>query len=312
MLRQIFALLILLLPFSSSSYFVRIYSNQAEFIRPLDKLPLEFTEDEWTHIRSDSITLSSANINITSQTITEKKKSLNGAKVLVRSPVSSDKNTMMLLPGILVDESSNLVQIADESITGHPTLFFTVPSKHIFYLEPPPTSKFYVNFTYVTTDLKVSVTFLQSNLKWHTQYQLNIYDDRSILIAMANIRNDGQSSVSIDHAELIGGDINLNNRNEYKTHYTTTTTVTTPSSSSFAGYSPMIEGGEELTGLYVFPIKQPFTIDAKTNYLLPMVRPNVTMQRYGLISKYFTTNANSGKAQRAYRLQSDRYISSGK
>ncbi|CAF1674932.1 unnamed protein product [Adineta ricciae] len=131
---------------------------------------------------------------------------------------------------------------------------------------------------------------------------------------MANIRNDGQSSVSIDHAELIGGDINLNVRNLHRTEHLSFARASVASSHFSADLPtipPMIEEGEELTGLYVFPINQPFTIDAKTNYLLPMVRPHVIMERYGLISKYFSFAPSSGKAQRAYRLQSDRFISSG-
>ncbi|UJR13287.1 hypothetical protein I4U23_000306 [Adineta vaga] len=302
---------------NSSSYFVRIYSNQAEFIRPLDRLPLEFTIDEWNDIRSDSITLLSENMNITSQTITEKQKSLNGAKILIRSPMSFDKNTMILVPGILIDENINLVRIDDESITGHPTLFFTVSSDHIFYLEQPTTAKFYVNFTYTTTDSKVNISYLQSNLKWHTQYKLNLYDNQSTLIAMANIRNNGKSSVSIDHAELIGGQVNLNAQPKYNNyrsgmHERTGGIELQYLSMVDVNHSPpMIEQGQELTGLYIFTISKPFIIDAKTDYLLPMFRPQVTVERYGLISKYFHTTTNSDKAQRAYRLRSDRFISNG-
>ena len=53
---------------------IRIYSNLAEIIQPLGKLPLEFSDDDWNYIRSDSITLVGENVNITLQTITEKKK----------------------------------------------------------------------------------------------------------------------------------------------------------------------------------------------------------------------------------------------
>jgi hypothetical protein len=56
---------------------VKIYSNLAEIIQPLGKLPLEFSSEDWSEIRSDSIiTLISSNVNITQQTITEKKNHL--------------------------------------------------------------------------------------------------------------------------------------------------------------------------------------------------------------------------------------------
>ena len=198
-------------------------------------------------------------------------------------------------------------------------LYFSLfPSDHIFYLEQASKAKFYVNFTYNTIDSKVYVSYLRSNLNWHTQYQLNLYNDDSKLIAMANIRNDGKSSILIDQAELIGGDINLHRQQSYeerqfsmKENYMMRTA--TSRFSDDEKYSlPMIEQGSEIAGLYVFTIDKPFIIDAKTNYLLPMFRPHVTVERYRLISKYFSTTFNIGKAQRSYRLTSDRFLSRGK
>jgi hypothetical protein len=65
--------------------------------------------------------------------------------------------------------------------------------------------------------------------------------------------------------------------------------------------------------IYVFSINQPFSIEGKTNYLLPMFRPQITVERYGLIRKPFFGGAGSsnGKAQRSYRLSSDRFLSRG-
>jgi hypothetical protein len=302
---------------NNQSCFVRIYSNQAEIIQPLGKLPLEFTHEDWNEIRSDSITLLGQNVNVTSQTITEKQRSLNGAEIYIRSPMSFDKTIMNLVKGILIDESNNLVKIEDLSIVGQQTLYFTVSSDQIFYQEQPSKSKFYVNFTYNTSDSKISVSYLRSNLHWHTQYQLNLNNDDSVLIAMANIRNDGKSSISIDRAELIGGDINLHERQTFR-ELERAMVSTKMTGSAFISNDnldvsvPTVEQGNELAGLYVFSINKSFVIDAKTNYLLPMFRPHVTVERYGLISKYFSTTLNSGKAQRSYRLISNRFLSRGK
>ncbi len=76
--------------------------------------------------------------------------------------------------------------------------------------------------------------------------------------------------------------------------------------------APTVGQGEELVGVYVFSIDQPFIIDGKTNYLLPMFRPQVRVNRYDSISKSFSKMSNNGKAQRSYRLKSDRYLSRGK
>ena len=303
------------------SYTIRIYSNLAEIIRPLDKLPLEFTDDEWNYIRSDSITLVGEDVHIELQTITEKVKALSGIEVYVRSPLTPNK-TIKLIKGILIDEITNLVKIQDESIAGEKYLYFIVSSNQIFYLEEPTKPKHYVNFTYTSSDSNVFVSYLQSNLNWRTQYQLNLNDEISDLIAMANIRNDGKSPIFIDQAELISGDINLQmqqlqydrsfrkSRAGIKLHsqtqhdsvhwiFSDTTSVN-------------VEHGKELAGLYVFPIDKAFFINPKTNYLLPMFRPRITVERYGLISKIFSIASNNGKVQRSYRLKSDRYLSHGK
>jgi len=292
---------------------VRIYSNLAEVIQPINKLPIEFTDDNWNYIRSDSITLLGENLNITLQTITEKKKSLNGTEIYIRSPISSDKTTIKLIKGILVDEIDNLVKIKDPSIADEQYLYFTVPNDQIYYLEEPPKSKYYVNFTYTSLNSNIFVSYLQSNLHWKTQYQLNLYDNQTELIAMANIRNDGKSSVLIDQAELIGGDINLQiQQNQQQNQFFWKARLSDMQMLTTESTEPIVGQGKELAGLYVFPINKPFIIDAKTNYLLPMFQPNVSVERYGLISKVFSPMSTTGKAQRSYRLKSDRYLSDGK
>jgi hypothetical protein len=295
---------------------VRIYSNLAEIIQSLGKLPLVFSDEDWNAIQSDSITLLGENLNITLQTITEKKKSFNGTEIYIRSPISSDKTTIKLIKAILVDETNSLVKIQDQSIADGENLYFNVPSDQIYYLQEPTKAKYYVDFIYHTLDSNVFVSYLRSDLNWQTQYQLNLYADTSDLIVMANIRNDGKSSMAIDHAELIGGDINLQIQQQRNVRFFRKSNLGS-SAMSMAMVSdepdePNIEQGKELAGLYVFPINKPFTITAKTNYLLPMFRPHVTVERYAFISKIFSPVSKTGKAQRSYCLKSDRYLSEGK
>jgi hypothetical protein len=296
---------------------VKIYSNLAEIIQPLGKLPLEFSGEDWSDIRSDSITLIGSNVNITQQTITEKKKSLNNLQVYVRSPSSSNSETKFL-KAIMIDENRNLVKLIDKDISKEP-IFFTVQSDHIVYEDEPSQSKYYVNFTYETNDA-IHVSYLRSNLNWKTRYQLNLFEEtkNAILIAMADIRNDGKSKIDIEYAELLGGDINLrmfeqhrSERYEAREH----AVMYAPAIAQFAPTSspPSVSRGEEVAGLYVFSINQPFSIEGKTNYFLPMFRPQITVERYGLIRKPFFGGAGSsnGKAQRSYRLSSDRFLSGG-
>ena len=296
---------------------VKIYSNLAEIIQPLGKLPLEFSAEDWSDIRSDSITLVGSNVNVTQQTITEKKKSLNNAQVYVHSPSSSNTETKFL-KATMIDESRNLVKLIDENISKEP-VFLTVQPNEIVYDDEPPQSKYYVNFTYDPIQA-VQISYLRSNLIWKTRYQLNLFEESKtpVIIAMADIRNDGKSKIDIEHAELLGGDINLHmfehhrsERYELREH----AVMYAPPNAQFSTTTPTpsVSRGEEVAGLYVFAINQPFSIESKTNYLLPMFRPQITVERYGLIKKSFFGGAGSstGKAHRSYRLSSDRFLSRG-
>ncbi len=293
---------------------VKIYSNLAEIIQPLGRLPLEFSEDDWRDIRPDSVTLVGTNVTVTQQSITEKKKSLNNAQVYVRSPSSSNTETKFIRATV-IDERRNLVKLTDKDISKEP-IFLTVPSEYIVYDNEPPQSKYYVNFTYDTTDA-VYLSYLRSNLNWKTRYQLNLFDESKspVLIAMADIRNDGQSKVDIENAELLGGDINLEiQQQSYVPQAAYHHRFMAQGAASFSSDAvpPSVGQGEEIAGLYVFPINQAFSIDAKTNYLLPMFRPRVTIERYNSISKHFPgAGSSTGKAQRSYRLSSDRFLSHG-
>ncbi|CAF3671436.1 unnamed protein product [Rotaria sp. Silwood1] len=296
---------------------VKIYSNFAEIIQPLGKLPLEFSAEDWSDIRSDSITLVGTNVTITQQTITEKKHPLNNLQVYVRSPSSSNTETKFL-QATMIDENRNLVKLIDKDISKE-AIYLTVQPDHIVYNHEPSQSKYYVNFTYDTTDA-VYLSYLRSNLNWKTRYQLNLFEEsrQAIIIAMADIRNDGKSKVDIEYGELVGGEINLrmfeqhrSERYEIREH----AVMYAPANAHFSTTPspPIVSRGEEIAGLHVFTINQPFSIDGKTNYLLPMFRPQVSVERYGLIRKSFfgaATNSN-GKAQRSYRLSSDRFLSRG-
>jgi hypothetical protein len=206
----------------------------------------------------------------------------------------------------------------DKDISEDP-FYFTASYNDIVYDNEPPQSMFYVNFTYDTTDA-VYVSYLRSNLNWKTRYQLNLFEEPKspVLIAMADIHNDGQSKIDIDHAELLGGDINLQSngfQNNPTMYYRAESAFMDRAGSptTTQGSVPKLARGEEVAGLYMFAVNQPFSIDARSNYALPMFRPRVTVDRFSLISKSFYGGAvsSSGKATRAYRLISDRFLSRG-
>lgn len=298
---------------------VRIYSNLAEFSQPLGQLPLEFTEDEWNAIRPDSITFAGQNFNVTLQTITEKKKSYNGTEVYVRSPLSTDKKTDRLVKAILVDEDKYLVKVRDPTIVDDDTLYFTVQPNEIFYPEEPAKTKYYVDFKYTPQNANIRISYFQTNIHWRTQYQMNLFDNKYELIAMANIRNDGKRPLKIVNAVLISGDINLQSeqqdkplrKSRYSNEFAAQHLLAAAPVAQQEAMPPMLSEGAELAGVFSYMISDAFTIEGKTNYLLPMFRPHLSVERYGLISKLFSTVSSTSKAQRSYRLVSDRYLPSG-
>ncbi|CAF1188493.1 unnamed protein product [Adineta steineri] len=298
---------------------VNIYSNLAEIIEPLGKLPLEFSNEEWSYIRPDTLTLIGPNVNVTEQIITEKKTSLNNQKIYIRSPTSTNTN-IKYIKGVMIDEDRNLVQFTDNFIGTEP-IYLTVSPDQILHILPPPESKYYVNFKFNSKD-NVYTSYLRSNLNWKTCYQLNLFEESidPILIVMANIRNDGKTKLNIKHANLLGGDINLQMPRPY---------VPRPPVHKYAVVEnlqfeaetfnlirpppPSIEEGKEFAGLYTFSINQSFAIDGKTDYMLPMFRPSVTIERIKRFSKqsFSGIGKRTDKAERTYRLQSDKFLSRG-
>jgi hypothetical protein len=132
---------------------------------------------------------------------------------------------------------------------------------------------------------------------------------------MADMQNNGDSKIDIKNGELLGGDINLEMSEKQPRvgfEWFKTSNIMAESGDRSEA-PPSIEQGKELAGLYRFTINQPFSIDANTNYLLPMFRPEVTVERFGLIQITFSgvIKKSNGKAQRTYRLSSDRFLSRG-
>ncbi|CAF1293995.1 unnamed protein product [Didymodactylos carnosus] len=311
---------------------VNIYSNFAEIVEKLDdnsRPTIEFSEKEWENIRSDTIILicPTANITVTSQTVTEQKRSLNGEKIFIRDNVNKSAPIMEVT---MIDETKHLIE--DRTSNKGQSLYYTINTKRqeILQTSLPPTSKYLVSFTYRKSislgdsqeQPQLYVSYLYSKLNWRVRYQLllSTLTNNSVLLNYADIRNDGLNTIKIDHGELFSGDINIQmNQQRIYTQNRFTTKMPGQQNLFNAQYHqeaslPSIESsGTELAGIYKFTINKPFEIEPKTNYLLPMFEPTVYVRRFGLIDKVFnkyslTTN---DKVQRSYCLLSKEYLPKG-
>jgi hypothetical protein len=130
----------------------------------------------------------------------------------------------------------------------------------------------------------------------------------------------------IDSAELISGDVNIQSTSSdsggsplYSVFGNGDGDIdiqqqgTTPGS-SFNGFAPpTISDAEELIGVYIYTINETFILDPRSNYILPIFRPMIDIERYGSIEKYFSSMDNRGNAERAYRLRvEDIFLPQGK
>ena len=302
---------------------VRIYQNVAEIIQPLEKLPLQFTVDEWNNILPQSLTLLGENLTVTSQRITTMEKSWNNVQVYIRSPLSKDKTNIGLIKATLVGENQYVVKVKDKSVSDQ-VLYFSVPPQDIFYLDEPTDPKIQVDFTYNTSSSKVYVRYWRRDLIWEAQYQLTMDGDRTDLIITANIRNTGSSSVSLNRTELIDHRVELSTHSQRSSGYGRSQLQSVNDNSVHPRYSPEhrppspFEIIQALSSGYEFSINRSLVIDAKTNYLLPMLRPKVRIEQYNLVSgsgpmrPISATQTLVKSAQRRYRLTSDRYLPQGK
>ena len=186
---------------------VRIYTNLAEIIEPVTKLPLEFSINDWNDILSDSITLLGTNLTVLSQSIIQKTNSINAAQVYIRSPISSCTTSKPLIKATIIDDKtySVKVKVNDELVAGK-VLYFTVQKQDIFYLVEDIDPIVQVDFTYTSSSRRIHANYLRRGLSWQAQYQLNIQGNRSDLFVFANIRNNLNSPLSITQAELVSGD----------------------------------------------------------------------------------------------------------
>jgi hypothetical protein len=268
---------------------IRIYDNIAEITRPIlpYDLPMMFSQQDWLDIRSDSIRLLGNCLNIHAQIISFNQTSLNGQKILIKRNINNDTYT----EGIMIDETRNLIQDLIDNT------YYTLTDDRIRYLSIPYRRNYFVDFVLETfPNEQIYLRYLQTNIKWKVRYDLllDLNDTDAVLQAYADIRNNGNSLLMIDLAELISGDINLQSSSNtaYGNGFIT---QGSPSSS--------ISDPEELVGVYIFTINETFILDPQSNYILPMFRPIIDIERYGSIEKYFSSTDNTGNAQRAYRLR---------
>ncbi|UJR25362.1 hypothetical protein I4U23_006712 [Adineta vaga] len=295
---------------------IQIFDNIAEILQPISPfdLPISYSQEEWNDIRTDSFRLIGEYIHIQAQILSYNRTSSNGQNILIQRHLQNDTYTS----AIMIDETRYLIHDLIDNT------YYIISPDRIRYLSIPSTRKYLVDFVFDTNhEEQLYLRYLQNNIKWKVQYDLllEINDTDSVLQAYADIRNDGNSLLMIDSAELIAGDVKIRSSSSYFSSSYDTYAASDTSAGAFGQAvmsvttpAPvMISQGEELAGVYIFTINDTFILDPHSNYILPMFRPTIDVERYGSIDKYFRSADNRGNAQRAYRLRvPDIYLPKGR
>ncbi|CAF0893108.1 unnamed protein product [Didymodactylos carnosus] len=292
---------------NKTSVIAKLYLNSAEIaykIAPF-QLPVAFSNDEWSQIRPETIRLSGRYIQITSQIIKQEKTSLNGHKVLI-----CQSNCSQTIEVLMIDDKINLVKDLKDG-----TYFIIGDNERIKYFDIPPTAKYMVDFTFETLrDEYLYLQMINNQLKWQAYYDLLLEDNDehgTTLIGYADMQNSGVNTIRVDDAELFGGDITIKAPSYFKNGYANGESADINARPEYNAPPPSVSLGQELQGIYVFKISKPFAIEANTNYILPMVRPTIEVERYVSIEKYFQQTNNAGNPERMYRLKSDQFLPKG-
>jgi hypothetical protein len=282
---------------------IQIFDNIAEITQSIShsNLPRIFSQNEWSTIRSDSLRLIGEHVHVRAQIVTFNRPSLNGEKILIQRYPNKDQ----LTDAIMIDENRQFIRdLVDNT-------YYTISADRIRYLSQPLTRNYSVNFLFDTVGVEqIYLRYLQTSIKWKVRYDLILEnnDTDSYLQAYADIRNDGSSSLIIDAAQLISGDINIRTYSsamsiDENNYGDTSNYGGGQQTMSIMNAPSVVSPSEELAGLYIFSINQTFNLIASSNYILPMFRPTIDIERYGLIEKSFTRTNNHGYAKRAYRLR---------
>ncbi|CAF1522752.1 unnamed protein product [Didymodactylos carnosus] len=279
---------------------VKIFSNVAEVQRSLKstELPLSFSEDEWNDIRSSTITLLNNNINIKSQTTVKSKQSINNQLVYVRKPTSVG-GAYEMVTCRMVDETKNLVQQLN---TGR---YYIVSNEQIEYVDIPLIKNQYLlDFTFdkeLPLDELVHISYLRSNLSWRSRYNLQLNGSQSVLTSYGDIHNNASYNIEINKLTLLTGSISM--YTECLDRYKLYDDFNRHSLATYADVKPLVCLPN--TKPFVFTINEPFIIESKAHFLVPISHTYVDVQCYNSLKKdRFSFVTNRGNMERSCKLLS--------
>ncbi|CAF4507964.1 unnamed protein product, partial [Didymodactylos carnosus] len=136
-------------------------------------------------------------------------------------------------------------------------------------------------------------------------------NDQHLFEAWADMTNSTKRDYKIKHTELFGGDVKLQNVNNYRYEAQSYSCCCECSALGGSNEEIKIESQGEIAGLYYYSIDQSFILASQSTFSLPFVEVNIKLEKYSKVELYFLERTQKGKFQRIYRIEGDKFLPAG-
>lgn len=184
--------------------------------------------------------------------------------------------------------------------------FYNVDRNQIEYSEIPEETGTEVTFIFDKEGPGV-LSYLMSGISWKPRYSFNVQGDTNTFQGWADIRNDTMKEYSIDKTELFGGDVSI----RQPRHYRAEAMMLCAKSSRAYNSDVAVESEGEVAGLYMYSIKNAYSLSPRSTFSLPFAAPTIEMKRIAIMRSYFNHTNSKGQSERVYKIKSSEFLPAG-
>lgn len=278
---------------SSSNTMIRIYPSFTEIRQDVDaKSPhqIYIPQDLFHNIIEGSLNLEGVDLKSMKSVLREN--NVEGKEIHVYRNKELRKVKM-------IRSRDSLVQDLETS------RFYHVDRNQIEHSEIPEETGTEITFIF-SQDGPGVLSYLMSGISWKPRYSFNVLGDSNTFQGWADIRNDTMKEYSIDKTELFGGDVSIRRQHHYRAEAMMLCAKSTAYSDNIA-----VESEGEVAGLYMYSIKNAYSLSPRSTFSLPFVAPIIEMKRVAVMTNYFNHTNSKGQSERVYKIKSSEFLPAG-
>ncbi|RNA16259.1 hypothetical protein BpHYR1_007873 [Brachionus plicatilis] len=72
-----------------------------------------------------------------------------------------------------------------------------------------------------------------------------------------------------------------------------------------------VESEGEVAGLYMYSIKNAYSLSPRSTFSLPFAAPTIEMKKVALMRSYFNSRNSKGQSERVYKIKSSEFLPAG-